>query len=313
MDHTIYKVRKANESKLLRLKNVVGVGIGNKVTKGVDTKRQCIKVYVEKKVEAYNLSQKEIIPRTLDVIETDVIEIGKVEALSFKEKMRPAKGGVSIGHYKVSAGTLGCLVRDRSSKDLLILSNNHVLAQSNEAKIGDAIVQPGTYDGGKVAGDLIGYLERFVKVVKQRSFWLFWMFWVKDNMNIVDCAVAKPVSEKLVSSEIMKIGIPKGIAKAEEGMKLQKSGRTTGHTQGEVIDTDMTVKVDYGKFIAQFHHQIMAGAMSAGGDSGSLCLDMNKNAVGLLYAGSKKSTIINPINEVLTLLNIELVVQNGEE
>ncbi len=38
-------------------------------------------------------------------------------------------------------GTLGALVEDKNS-NLYILSNNHVLAESDQARLGDAIVQP---------------------------------------------------------------------------------------------------------------------------------------------------------------------------
>jgi hypothetical protein len=50
--------------------------------------------------------------------------------------------GVSIGNEgEWSSGTLGCRVKDGSA--VYILSNNHVLANSNEAEPGDAILQPG--------------------------------------------------------------------------------------------------------------------------------------------------------------------------
>ena len=51
----------------------------------------------------------------------------------------------------------------------------------------------------------------------------------------------------------------------------------------------------------------MAGAMSAGGDSGSAVLDMNKRVVGLLFAGSDSTTIMNPIQLVLDALQVQLV------
>ena len=297
-------VKKFREDRLMRFPNVVGISIGNKVVSGIETECKCIRVYVATKLPLRKLSYNDVVPSRINLVKTDVIEIGEIYAFGFTERMRPAKGGLSIGHYKISAGTLGCLVRDKESKEILILSNNHVLAQSNEAKIGDAILQPGSYDKGTEKKDVIAYLKRFIKIHVGSSFW-----WKKKESNLVDCAVAKPIIESIVSSEIMEIGVPKGIIQAKEKMSLQKSGRTTGHTKGTVIDTDITVKVNYGNFIATFKHQIMAGAMSAGGDSGSLVLDEYKNAVGLLFAGSKKTTIINPILDVLTLLNVELITE----
>ena len=60
--------------------------------------------------------------------------------------IRPAPGGVSIGHKDITAGTLGMLVQDKETGEILILSNNHILANSNDAKIGDRIMQPGPHD-----------------------------------------------------------------------------------------------------------------------------------------------------------------------
>jgi V8-like Glu-specific endopeptidase len=65
--------------------------------------------------------------------------------------------------------------------------------------------------------------------------------------------------------------------------------------------------VDYGGPTATFHSQLMAGAMSQGGDSGSAVLNNQKQVVGLLYAGSDTTTLFNPIQDVLTALNIEIV------
>ena len=57
--------------------------------------------------------------------------------------------------------------------------------------------------------------------------------------------------------------------------------------------------------IATFENQIIAGAMSSPGDSGSLVVDGSEPlAVGLLFAGSDTTTVINPIDRVLDLLNI---------
>ena len=305
MSDAIREIRKIYEDKLLKLKNVVGVGVGNKIVGDVETNRMCIRVYVEKKELPYEMHNSQLIPRTLDVVETDVIEIGKVRALEYTKRMRPAKCGISIGHHKITAGTLGCLVKDRNTEEILILSNSHVLAQSGKASFGDAILQPGKHDGG-TSDDVIAFLLRSVKI-KYRSWWMAFFFWIKDSINRVDCAVAMPLEDNDVLSDIMEIGVPKGVANANVGMEVQKTGRTTGYTKGKVIDADMTVSVDYGDFVAKFEHQIMFSAMSAGGDSGSAILTMDKKVISLLFAGSEKVTIGNPINEVLQLLNVDIV------
>ena len=46
--------------------------------------------------------------------------------------------------------------------------------------------------------------------------------------------------------------------------------------------------------------------MSQGGDSGSAVLDQNNHLVGLLFAGSDSSTIINRIENVFSVLGVSL-------
>ena len=58
-----------------------------------------------------------------------------------------------------------------------------------------------------------------------------------------------------------------------------------------------------------FEDQILAGAMSQGGDSGSLVLDKDNNAVGLLFAGSNTSTLMNPIQYVLDAFGVEFATK----
>lgn len=105
----------------------------------------------------------------------------------------------------------------------------------------------------------------------------------------------------------MEIGTIDGLAEGELGMAIQKSGRTTGLTAGEILQVDVTVSVQYGEGrVAQFTDQLMAGPMSQGGDSGSAVLDKNNNLVGLLFAGSDSTTIMNRIGNVFDALGLSL-------
>ena len=294
-NQVIARALKLNEDELLSKANVVGVGIGEKIRGGFSQGRLCLKIYVEKKLIAKKLTKAEFIPQEISRIETDVEEAGKIIAQSNTGRFRPAPGGVSLGHYKITAGTLGCLVKDKKSGKVLILSNNHVLANSNKAEKGDPILQPGPYDGGKKPKDLIGYLENWIEI----NF--------KKEANLVDAALARPKVSGDVRPEIMLIGSPQGLTKAKIGMPIQKSGRTTGYTTGKVKDISASVKVNYDNQTALFRGQILTTNMSQGGDSGSLVLDMKARAVGLLFAGSEQVTILNPINEVLRLLDVEIL------
>ena len=290
------RVLEQSREELLKKANVVGVGIGEKITGGLPVGRLSLKVYVEKKIKKSRLAKSDIVPLELSQIETDVEAVGKIKPLANTARIRPAIGGVSIGHYKITAGTLGCLVRDKKTGRNFILSNNHVLANSNSAKKGDIIIQPGAADGGKAPEDKIANLERWVEID------------FTDVGNLVDSSLAAPVSEEVVKPEIASIGAPRGVSKAKLKMIVQKSGRTTGHTMGKIKDVSATMKVRYGRKAAVFRNQILTTAMSQGGDSGSLVLDQKNRAVGLLFAGSDLATLCNPIQEVLKLLEVTMPV-----
>lgn len=299
---------------LFSLKNVVGIGYGLKEVGGELTGQKGIVVMVSTKVPVEKLAKDQIVPQSIEGIVSDVIEVGHVTASEAqperenlesetpeidkfrKFRWRPAPGGVSIGHYKITAGTLGAVVYDNCSGKRLILSNNHVLANSTNgkdcrAKLGDPILQPGPLDDGTVKRDTIARLFRFVSL-KDRG------------INLVDAAVAKPLKKRLVIPYILGIGTVRGTTLPKLGVKVKKSGRTTGLTYSRIRAIHATVKVDYDGRILKFKDQILTPAFDRGGDSGSLVLDEHNRAVGLLFAGSEKCTFINHINPVLDLLHV---------
>lgn len=325
----VRKILAENRLKLLKKENVVAVGIGKKQVGGTIIGGMAIVCSVKRKVPENQLKRKDIIPKGIDRYRTDVVETGTIRAMiDRKKRVRPAPGGVSIGHEWITAGTLGCLVKKNG--ETMILSNNHVLADSNNAPIGSAILQPGKYDGGTMI-DRIGDLETFVPIefvggdgecpvgnsiknilnllVKgigsRHRFQL-----IKEEepgLNLVDAGIARPIKEEFVTPEILELGIPKGTVKGYLGMPVMKSGRTTGVTVGEIIQVDVSVNVQYGEGkIAMFVGQYMTGSMCSGGDSGSVVLDEEKNLVGLLFAGSDTTMIFNPIEYVFSLLDLSL-------
>ena len=145
-------------------------------------------------------------------------------ATTLQKRRRPLVVGCSIGHSKITAGTLGCFVKDRATGEILILSNNHVLANENDAQEGDKIIQPGKVDGGKVSSDTIGQLSRFVKLKKTRA-------------NLIDCALSS--IKTTINSNPRKLGsfgniAGLGAAVVVYGTDVRKVGRTTGETKGRV-------------------------------------------------------------------------------
>jgi hypothetical protein len=322
------QVKQRYVNTLLAKRNVVACGVGYKETGGVITDEPCVVVSVEKKMPMAQLTEADIVPQAVDDVKTDVLETGLITAWQAPtEKWRPAPGGVSIGHINITAGTLGCLVLKGS--ELFILSNNHVLADTNLGKKGDAIIQPGKHDGGTLA-DKIATLEEFVtidfgtspttcstaKAVEELlnaiakgigSGHRLVSYQESTGENLVDAALARPLSLDLVEKRILNIGVPQGSREATLGTNIKKSGRTTGFTNGRITQIDATVQVSYGSAgVATFTDQFVAGAMSAGGDSGSAVLDEEDYVVGLLFAGSDNTTIINPIQFVLDKLGITI-------
>jgi hypothetical protein len=307
--------------------NVVATGIGFKVSDGVRTGNLSIVCSVTEKVPLDTLAARDVIPRVVDGFPTDVVATGPIRALGVPtDRWRPAPGGVSAGHVRISAGTLGCVVR--RGDEVLLLSNNHVFADSNAAALGDAILQPGPIDGGSDPADRIAALDRFVPIVMsgQESSCAFargvasalnWFARVAGSdarlqavstraaVNLVDAATARPVAPDIVVPEILGIGAITSQARAQLDMPVRKSGRTTGYTTGIIEQVDVTVDVGYdGGRVARFTDQVMAGPMSQGGDSGSAVLDASGAIVGLLFAGSETTTVINRIEHVFVALEI---------
>ncbi len=311
----VAEVKDRHESALLRRENVVGVATSLKVTGGQPTPQQSLTVYVERKLPLDQVPEESRVPEQLDGVPTDVVEAGRFVALTFTARVRPATPGYSIGHYNITAGTFGCLVRDirrcccklekdcgcspsrqECPGDYLILSNNHILADSNQAQLGDLILQPGPVDGGVFPADGVATLERFEPIVFGAA-----------GYNLVDAAVARPTSSRNVTASIIGQVVPRGIDQAFVGSQVIKAGRTTQITTGRVTAVDATfgpVSGYTGGRTAFFRHQIFTTRMSAGGDSGSLLMDRDLNAVGLLFAESSRFTVHNHIADVESALGV---------
>jgi hypothetical protein len=325
----IRRILSTHRRELLKRANVVATGIGYKETGGTKTDRLCIVCSVKEKVPPARLAEQEMVPAAVDSTPTDVIQTGVIRALQAPtDRFRPAPGGVSVGHVDITAGTLGCWVTKNGQK--VILSNNHVLANSNAAEIGDAILQPGPHDGGRFPQDHIANLTQFVPISFQgdpsecqfanavsSAFNLgcqligsntrYKVIKIQAEDNLVDAAIAAPLNAADVKDDILNIGPIQGTVSGELGMAIKKSGRTTGFTTGEIQQVDVTANVQYGAGqVAVFTDQLLAGAMSQGGDSGSAVLDNNNRLTGLLFAGSDTTTIINRIENVFSALGISI-------
>lgn len=248
--------------------------------------------------------------------EVDVRVIGPVRPLrsptpgQLQRRTRPLVPGLSVAHPDVTAGTLGGFVRRAGTDGLLVLSNNHVLADSDAATEGDPVLQPGPADGG-TAADRVGTLTAFRPFVA--------------TGNLVDAAVA--ALDDGVDAD--PTGYPGGALlgqvlpadAVDPDEAVEKVGRTTGHTAGRITAVEVDgVGVQYDEGIVYtFDDQIevegLSGSFSEGGDSGSVIWRSSDRApVGLLFAGSSTGgsagggvTFANPLATVLRVLGLTFV------
>ena len=140
------------------------------------------------------------LPDSLDGVPVTVRVTGRIMAFTDPtQRMRPAHPGFSVGHPLITAGTIGARVRDALGR-VYILSNNHVLANSNNASIGDPEYQPGPYDGGTSA-DQIATLTDFQTI----SF-------ASNGSNTIDAAIA------LSSTDLLDNAVP-----SDEGYGMPNS------------------------------------------------------------------------------------------
>ena len=363
---------------LLSKPDVYAVGLGEKMSKGKRTGKRAIICSIKAKKPLAQLTQAEMIPSSLDGIPTDIVEIGSrpVAFPAYQDKQRPVVPGCSVGHASITAGTIGAVVEVAGK--VMLLSNNHVLADENAAAIGDVILQPGPYDGGKAA-DRVGVLYNYIPITytnqttptpppvidpdptpgpdptpppppppppppveedsdckianifvvvanKIADFWgrsthIKAVRYVEPKAqtitaqavirNKVDAALCLLDDMPYVTNYLTYYSGVKGVNElAGVGTGVHKLGRTTGHTTGTITQTNVVVDVQFGAGIARFENQMsiesgVTDSFSAGGDSGSLIVDTDDNAVGLLFAGNDVTTFANPIDEVLVALSIE--------
>ena len=247
-----------------------------------------------------------------DRLPVNVHHGGIIDSQPHRHRARPAPCGISVINFRTNgSGTLGCLARGRRAprnRRLLMLSNNHVLANVNNASFGDSIIQPGRADGGVNPRDRIAILERFVRID------------FSGRANLVDAASGWCWGDRVRREQVYRAGgawrhfrISSTPSGCRQGLIVGKSGRTTQLTSGRITGCNETVRINYGAAgVALFRNQIairgLRGDFSRGGDSGSIIWtwDSRRNPVGLLFAGGGGYTFANKIQYVLSALDINL-------
>lgn len=69
------------EAALMSFPNVVGVAEGIRTRGGKPTGERCLVVYVDRKIPKPKLRKMDTLPREIDGVPIDVVEVGKVEPL----------------------------------------------------------------------------------------------------------------------------------------------------------------------------------------------------------------------------------------
>lgn len=249
-----------NLDKILDKKNVNGYSEEKqkRYKNGKEVDEEVIRVYVSNKEPVSTLSAKDKIPEKINGIKTDVVELGEIKAQkNHKDKYRPALGGISIGHKDITAGTLGAVLWSSRLEKPVIISNNHVQADSNKGNIGDPIYQPGPADHERTEKTKIGKLVDFVEIAENKK-------------NKQDSAIAEVNNlDDVKPNHIDGYGVVTGFdLKPEKNMKIRISSRTKPEiSEGQVTDSSATISVNFGDFTAKFSDQILTTPMSQPGDS----------------------------------------------
>ena len=298
----------------LKRDGVTAVDLGFKWSHGHMTDQLAIRVHVAEKKSPDELTEADLFPQEVEGIAVDVIEATYDIQTVFDPEMGDAqleaavdgRGrrfdsiplGVSIGSPKVTAGTLGAKVYDATTREEMILSNWHVMVGALSAQEGDPVWQPGRLDGGK-QNDVIAHISRWV-------------------LGPFDACVAKVVESRPVFSKTLEDKPIEDVAAPRLGMRVWKSGRTTGYTEGFIDGIMMTISLNYSAAGTRQIQSVMRvvprpGAppaeISLGGDSGSVWVDEESGkAVGLHFAGETGNqpefAVANDITSVTKHLNV---------
>jgi hypothetical protein len=249
---------------------------------------------------------------------------------------RPIPLGVSGGNkndiviygttLKCCGGTLGCLVT--KNYKYYILSNFHVLSNDIKGKkssVGDIIVQPAPldYECEAPSNNAVAKLSEWEPISLSSTITL------KSNkkQNYIDAAIAEIIENKVnTEGYIEGLGIIRNTPiEPRVGMRVVKSGRTTGITYGIIDGVDGNVIVKYDKecgsdktYEALFEQQLIIkpdttrnATFSSSGDSGSLVLtEDDLSPVGLIFSGNSSYTYANRINMVLERFGVSIVGSN---
>lgn len=308
-------VLEAVRSEWLDRPGVNAVDLGFRWTAGQMTEEVSIRVHVAKKKGRDELEAGEIFPDAVDGVPVDVIQATYAPQTVVNAKPEMAvtgRGkrysviplGVSVGCRYATAGTLGAKVFDSRNGDEMILSNWHVLAGRQNIEENLEIWQPGWIDGGTRQENIIAELSRWV-------------------IGPYDAAVARLTGARKVTTETVEGRRIEDSTNSSLGMRVWKSGRSTGLTEGFIDGIKMSIPLNYpglGMRLLERVFRIVPRPgeseleMSIGGDSGAIWVDEESGkAVGLHFAGeigdNPEHALAHDIDLILNHLEVQLPAQ----
>lgn len=298
---------------------VTGIDIGYKYSGPDDrrTEQLSVRLHVNRKLQASELSDAELFPENIDGVPVDVIEANyQTHAVTAQSGIRLAprtviQPGISVAHFKRGAGTIGLIVYDNFTRRPCLLSNWHVLTGRISVSSGDPILQPGLSDGGELLRHKVATLERHI--IDQNG----------------DAAIATLTNSRPFQPDQLESGVVITRTRMPQlGEVLEKSGRSTGVTQALVDGMGRyfvnysigRIGIDGFKLVAVQDGNPKNREISAKGDSGSCWYHpVSAEGIGLHFAGE---TDANPRAEyalacflprVLAALNVSLLPLSLEQ
>jgi hypothetical protein len=297
------------------------------------TKNYCVQVFVDGQGQMLEDPPTNLLPEQYRKFPIVIYEMPRAEFMSDledNEDFSPSRarvpydvllGGISGANANLSSdcGTLGYFFRPNfidkalslwQKKDIYLLSNSHVLADLSKAEPddGDLILQPSP--GESSSGKSVAELQRVAPIIFGGDV---------EQPNFVDAAIAKIHQGQRYQAYIPKIGKVFDYLKknqVELKSKCHKFGRTTGYTQGEIFSIHLSIWVKYPAKSAEafFKDQFLIIPTAENefvkkGDSGSLLVDKESKAVGLIFAGAEKRSSLQ-FENIQEALDLEEMITN---
>jgi hypothetical protein len=305
-----------------------GCAIGFRRRGGQVTGEPAVIAMITKKLPAGAVSRSRLLPASVSVggrdCAVDVVEVGPISLTAgpsphgpITQKIRPPLQGCSVsdvGGSSFATATFGCLVRDKSDGTICVFGSNTSLANSDQARRGTLVIQPGAYDGG-TSDDGIATLKRYIRFAAGTNYVDAAIAQLIDQKNYSENVaenLMKPISAghpavgvcfatdqygfnaflTPIENNLSRLGVEllparpgsSCTAAAQVGMPIEKVGRTSGYTSSTVDAVAAQVKVTGpANNMLVFADLIWSQAFFLGGDNGAVVCQGGNGRTFLQY------------------------------